>query len=597
MKPYLPKIAPLSLLICTATLAARGQGESIPLPQSSDFTWVPGINASGIGNSATTATIVQNLAAAIENPAVGNTDLSGWFGGTGQGHSSSGYGGDISILSADSFTFTSRPRLSGEYVALGVKLPGGANSITLGFDYAGTIPAGQSNPTGTIGYSLWSVDTTTGTATELIPFAIAAAGTPALQSHDGQLSEKTHLLVIWNTNPPGGGGSGIVSGISLAYIPYATYVATRVSPTTRNGRAGVKLLQQALETQNPQTTAPGSALAAALDAVDAGTLTDAGAAAVAGASTAVPGMAAHADVERQLRAIRNRTTTMGVDQSVVNPDLPYFNAWMNAEGDLSQLLHHGTEAGYKLSSWGGTVGFDVDITPTLTAGMALTAMYGSLTATGPDAAEGDLDTWYMSAFARYCARAWTHTLVLTAGFSDIELRRHAMGVPLHSKSHGTGVGILYELGRVFPLNEDATACLQPVFDISWRHTGVDSCRESGSNLALALGHQRLDTISLGLGARFQASVGETSFNRSAILECRLLATLDTGDTRCTRPVSLAGLTTSIESAKASPLGMEAGAGITLPLGENAGSMFLDASVELRSGFVDLNGTLGYRLNF
>lgn len=44
------------------------------------------------------------------------------------------------------------------------------------------------------------------------------------------------------------------------------------------------------------------------------------------ASTAVLGMATLGDVDRQLQAIRNRTTTMGVDQFVANEDMPYFNA-------------------------------------------------------------------------------------------------------------------------------------------------------------------------------------------------------------------------------------------------------------------------------
>ena len=45
-------------------------------------------------------------------------------------------------------------------------------------------------------------------------------------------------------------------------------------------------------------------------------------ASVAGSSIATMGMALSSDVERQLRAIRNRTTTMGVNQTGVNEGLP-----------------------------------------------------------------------------------------------------------------------------------------------------------------------------------------------------------------------------------------------------------------------------------
>jgi spoIIIJ-associated protein len=130
--------------------------------------------------------------------------------------------------------------------------------------------------------------------------------------------------------------------------------------------------------------------AALLDAVDAGAVTDEELAAVAGSSIATMGMALSGDVERQLRAIRNRTTSMGVNECVVNEGMPYFNAWVNAEGNRADLDKDGTLAGYTMDSWGGTVGFDVDFDPYFTAGMAITAMYGNLTANGPETkAEGE----------------------------------------------------------------------------------------------------------------------------------------------------------------------------------------------------------------
>ena len=51
--------------------------------------------------------------------------------------------------------------------------------------------------------------------------------------------------------------------------------------------------------------------------------------------------------------------------------MPYFNAWINAEGDNSGLSGDCTEGGCELNSWAATVGFDVDITPTFTAGQPL----------------------------------------------------------------------------------------------------------------------------------------------------------------------------------------------------------------------------------
>ncbi|MBP3498586.1 MAG: hypothetical protein J6J97_00710, partial [Akkermansia sp.] len=139
-----------------------------------------------------------------------------------------------------------------------------------------------------------------------------------------------------------------------------SYFSDNFTAESANGEAGMTLADAALLKLNPQMDKD-SALGAMLTAIEnAGSTTarDELAASLAGASSAVLGMAVSGDVDRQLRAIRNRTTTMGVDQSVANEDMPYFNAWINAEGSMNELSDNGTEGGYKLNSWGGTVGFD-----------------------------------------------------------------------------------------------------------------------------------------------------------------------------------------------------------------------------------------------
>ena len=377
------------------------------------------------------------------------------------------------------------------------------------------------------------------------------------------------------------------------------------SSTSKNGAAGMELADAALLYVNPQMN-QNSDLGKVLDQLDALVASGNTAAAdelgasLAGASTAVLGMAAMGDVERQLRAIRNRTTTMGVDQSVANDDMPYFNAWINAEGDMSELNSDGTAGGYKLNSWGGTVGFDVDFCPTLTAGMAMTAMYGDLDATGADTASGNMDSYYLSVFARYAPSAWTHTFVATVGTSDISLDRTVAGTQLQGETSGMSFGLMYEVGHVIALDEDATACLQPVFNVTWKHSTVDGYTEKGGDLALEVGEQTMDTVTFGLGARLQAIVGESMYNRTSILEARVLAKLDAGDRKGSSDVALTavpGVQSSVESAEMGAFGIELGAGLTIPVGQDGGSIFMDASVELRGDYTNANGTVGYRINF
>ncbi len=326
-------------------------------------------------------------------------------------------------------------------------------------------------------------------------------------------------------------------------------------------------------------------------------------AAAAGAGTAAMGTALVGDVERQLQSIRNRTTSMGVNPAMEH-DFPLFNAWANAEGDRSELDASGTEAGYTLSSWGGTVGFDVDVNDYLTAGMAFSAMYGDYESKSPDHAKGDIDTCYLSLFGRYAARRWTHTLVGTIGWADVELKRSvdygAGSYSTSGSSDGLGFGMLYELGYVIPLDEDSSSCLQPIVNISYRHAGIDAYNESGSDAGLHVGRQDMDVVTFGLGARAQTYAMEDVYNRRCLLEGRVLFKLDAGDVRSHSNVSLLADRARggrVRSAEMGRFGVEMGAGMTIPLGVDAGSLFMDAGVGLRSRAYEVNGTVGYRLSF
>ncbi len=327
-------------------------------------------------------------------------------------------------------------------------------------------------------------------------------------------------------------------------------------------------------------------------------------AAVAGSGVASLGMALSGDMERQLKAIRNRTTTMGVDPSVINEDMPYFNAWINAEGDHRSMDEDGTLAGYTLTSWGGTVGFDMDVNDRFTWGLALTAMYADFSAESAGMVEGDVNTYYVSSFARANVGAWVHTFVATAGLSQNDISRtvtHTHGsYTTEGDPDGLSFGLLYEVARTYALNEDATACWQPVFNVAYRHIEVDGYSESGSDAALRFGDQSLDTVTFGLGARLQAVVGESIYNRTSILELRALVKVDAGDRESELDSALLNLPSAggkIKSAEMDALGIELGGGLTVPVGFDAGSIFLDGSLEFRGSYTSANATFGYRVNF
>lgn len=329
-------------------------------------------------------------------------------------------------------------------------------------------------------------------------------------------------------------------------------------------------------------------------------------AAVAGSTISTLGMAFSGDIQRQLKAIRNRTTTMGLgNECSTYEDLPYFNAWVNAEGNHRELDADGTLAGYKLDSWGGTVGFDADLTPNFTAGLALTAMFGDYSASGADTIDGDFDTQYLTAFARYYKRAWVHTLVASVGRMDASLDR-TVNIPGYGSyttsgdTDGIGFGLMYEVGRVFALNRESTAAIQPVANITLAYTSISGYTETGSDAALAVDDMDATTLTFGVGARVQASVGENIYNRTSILEGRALAKFTTGDRDGEADVSFANTPAAmgtVKSAESGTVGLEIGAGLTIPVGAENQAIFADISAELTDGYTEVNGTIGYRINF
>ena len=206
------------LAICGVAGAAP-----LTLPGTDDFTWIAGSNANGIGTGSSAA-IIENLAAAITADNIGNTDLTGWFGGTGQAYDANSYGSDISITSSTSFTFKSSPSCGGEYVALGVSLEETASAITLTF-----------TSDKKAGYSLWSYDATTSTATELIATTgLTEAGTVEATYNTADVNPST-LFVVWNANPSTGaesnGAKVTISDIALNYTAVSAAPAVP-EPTT-----------------------------------------------------------------------------------------------------------------------------------------------------------------------------------------------------------------------------------------------------------------------------------------------------------------------------------------------------------------------------
>ena len=336
-------------------------------------------------------------------------------------------------------------------------------------------------------------------------------------------------------------------------------------------------------------------------------------AAVAGASTSVLGSAMSQDIERQLNTIRNRTTMMSDASVNADPGEPTFHMWINAESGYNKLDADSLAPGFTLNGWGGTVGVDTELRNNVHVGLALTAMYNDLKTDSADNGRGDMDATYLSAFARTSRGAWTHTFIATAGLMDVSLNRTVASSCLvygflpdaHSytakgSTDGYALGAMYEVGYTYLMNEQGTFAVQPVANIQFRHATINGYTESGTDAGLKVGDITHDVITLGVGARVQGIIGENAFNRASVFEARALVKTDFGDRPGTATNALihgSGASAEVESASVGSVGLEIGAGLSVPVGSRGGSVFIDGSVEFRSNYTSTNASAGYRISF
>ena len=327
-------------------------------------------------------------------------------------------------------------------------------------------------------------------------------------------------------------------------------------------------------------------------------------AAVAGSTVNALGTAQKDALRDQMGWIRNRTTLMGVNPAYINEDLPYFHMWMEGTGSYAKLDTRGDESGYQLTTWGGTVGMDVDLSDHFTMGAAFTANYGDLTASAADSADGHLDSYYANLFGRYQSKRWAHTLILTGGWNDAKLNRTVNygegSYRTQGNTNGWGFGAMYELTYDVYLNEDRSSILQPLANASVVTTRMDGYTETGAgNAGLNVGKQEWTTGTVALGGRWMGLIGSNIFGREALAEFRVNAAQDMGDRRGETNVALLGnpgFMQSVRGAKVGTTALQIGAGLSVPVGTQ-GTVFINGNADFRDGANSVNGSIGYRYDF
>ncbi len=336
-------------------------------------------------------------------------------------------------------------------------------------------------------------------------------------------------------------------------------------------------------------------------------------AAISGSTLTSLSAAQNAEHRWQMGRVRDHALMAGnLRCAEYNPDATRVGAcrttqvWAEGTSFYSEQHTRGDESGYRLNSWGGALGMDVQMRSNWSVGLALAANYGDLEANAADHAKGDFDSYYMSAWSQAKNGRWGNTLVATFGISEASLNRtvNAAGASYTAKSSpsGSSLGAMWELTYdLYPVKDNHRQVLQPLFSVAVSHTSMDAFSETGAGgLGLSADKQTRDTVTLGLGARWMAAI-ETgkAANRTIGTELRMNVAQDMGDRRSTADVALLAdptYTQTVRGARAGTTAFQFGAGVNIPVTRYS-QLYLNAGGDLRTHAATWNGALGVRIGF
>lgn len=311
------------------------------------------------------------------------------------------------------------------------------------------------------------------------------------------------------------------------------------------------------------------------------------------------------DVHGRITALRNRTS--GASWSEASDDLvenyPYYHVWVNGETNYHEMDDDGLASGYRLNSWGGSVGITAEVSDRTRVGLALTAMTGDYKCSAPDAVNGDLVTTWLGLFLSTSSGSWQHTLVFTGGIADVSINRTVAcgGASYRTQgdTDGVAVGALYELGYTAYVNAEGTSALQAIFNAEWRYASVKGYTETGSNAGLQVEKMEQNVTTFGAGLRWQRLMSAAIANRNPLLELRALAKMDVGDDHGEVRTRFTGqqYTNSLRGAEVGAFGVEIGGEVSIPIGSHATRVFIDAGAELRSGYTSAEASIGLKTMF
>lgn len=317
---------------------------------------------------------------------------------------------------------------------------------------------------------------------------------------------------------------------------------------------------------------------------------------ISGASLSALADSQRRGVQNVQNSLRNRIIQMGGNADWENSGI---QAWAQADGGFSTTKSSDDAPGYDYTAWGATVGANIDLAETVTAGMSFSASYGEIESDHADKATGDSNAYYVNLFARHQTGRWTQMLILTAGQNDMTLERTVGSYTAEGDTSGSTFSAYYEVGYTLGLNNEFTHIIQPIVSARITSAKVDGYEEKGSigNAALSYDGGSYTYGTIAAGFRYQGVMYESVFERNAVLEVRAMVTSDFGDTTDTAKVALGqGKMREVEGVDTSGTGFDFGVGLSIPM-EMQTTLFFDADLNMRPDYTGVSANVGLRYDF
>ncbi len=277
--------------------------------------------------------------------------------------------------------------------------------------------------------------------------------------------------------------------------------------------------------------------------------------------------------------------------------------WAEGTTLYSEQHSRGHDSGHRLTSWGGSIGLDVQMRRNWSVGIALAADYGDLEARAGEHVKGDFDSYYMSAWTQWKIGRWSHALVATFGDSEASLTRTSVNQAADSSPSGSSLGGLWEVTYDFyPVKDNQKHIIRPFFDVALTHTSIDAFSEAGGDNVFALNSdkQSRDAVTLALGARWLATYDTGSaFNHTMKTELHMNVAQDIGDRRTTADTAFALDPHQHGHVKGSRVGttaLQLGAGVYVPVARHS-LVYASVGSDIRAHEATWNAAIGLRVGF